>query len=246
MPVAVVTGASGGIGGAVARALAAAGWAVCVSYLADEAGAVRVARDCAELGALATPAACDVTDHTSVRQAFDRAGELGPIGALVNNAGVVAPQLGLIDMPPERVERVVRINLVGALLCAREAARRMSVRRGGDGGVIVNVSSAAARLGSPDEYVDYAASKGGIDTLTVGLAKELARDGIRVNAVRPGLIATGLHAANGDPGRLDRLAPTIPLGRPGQPGEVAAAIRWLCSDEASYVTGAVLDVAGGR
>jgi NAD(P)-dependent dehydrogenase (short-subunit alcohol dehydrogenase family) len=172
--------------------------------------------------------------------------ELGPIRALVNNAGIVAGKARVDELTSARVEHLFAVNVVGPLLCAREAVRRMSTRHGGRGGSIVNVSSAASRLGSPGEYVDYAATKGAIDTMTLGLAAEVADEGIRVNAVRPGLVATGIHASGGQPDRIARLSPLIPMRRPGEPPEIATAIVWLCSDQASYVTGALLDVSGGR
>ncbi len=171
---------------------------------------------------------------------------MGPVAALVNNAGIVAGPARVEEMTHDRLVAMFAVNVVGAFLCAGHAIRRMSTRHGAAGGVIVNVSSAAARLGSPGEYIDYAASKGAIDTMTIGLAKEVAADGIRVNAVRPGLIRTDIHASGGQPGRIERLATGIPMGRGGEPDEVAHAITWLCSPEASYVTGAILDVTGGR
>jgi NAD(P)-dependent dehydrogenase (short-subunit alcohol dehydrogenase family) len=189
----------------------------------------------------------DVSAEKDVLELFrecDRS--LGPLTALVNNAGIVARQSRLEAMDAERLQRMFAINVVGAFLCAREAVRRMSTRHGGKGGAIVNVSSAASRLGSPGEYVDYAASKGAVDTMTLGLAKELAADGIRVNAVRPGFVHTEIHASGGEPNRIERLRDAIPLKRGGEPEEVAHAILWLLSDEASYATGALLDVSGGR
>jgi NAD(P)-dependent dehydrogenase (short-subunit alcohol dehydrogenase family) len=189
----------------------------------------------------------DVSVEKDVLELFrecDRS--LGTLTALVNNAGIVAPQSRLETMDAERLQRMFAINVVGAFLCAREAVRRMSTRHGGKGGAIVNVSSAASRLGSPGEYVDYAASKGAIDTMTLGLSKELAADGIRVNAVRPGFVHTEIHASGGEPNRIERLRDAIPLKRGGEPEEVAHAILWLLSDEASYATGALLDVSGGR
>ncbi|KYF93247.1 sugar dehydrogenase, partial [Sorangium cellulosum] len=173
-------------------------------------------------------------------------GALGPVTALVNNAGVLDRQARLEDMTAARVQRILATNVVGSFLCAREAVRRMSTRRGGAGGAIVNVSSRASQLGSPGEYIDYAASKAAVDTLTIGLAREVAAEGIRVNAVRPGIIATDIHASGGDPGRVERLQASLPLGRAGTPEEVAHAILWLASSESSYCTGTIVDVAGGR
>jgi NAD(P)-dependent dehydrogenase (short-subunit alcohol dehydrogenase family) len=244
--VAIVTGGSRGIGAATARLLAEQGWDVCISYNSNADAAQRVVTDCIAKGAQAIAVQADVSVDTDVATLFKSAEELGTIGALVNNAGVVAPKFRVDEMTQERVERVLSVNVTGSLLCAAEAIRRMSTIHGGNGGVIVNVSSAAARMGSPGEYVDYAASKGAIDTMTVGLAKEVASEGIRVNAVRPGIIATEIHASNGDPGRAQRVGAATPMGRPGEPEEVAAAIAWLCSDAASYVTGSLLDVNGGR
>lgn len=238
----IVTGGGRGIGAATARLAAERGYAVCVNYLRNRDSAEKLAK---EIDGIAV--AGDVSLERDVLHLFeevDRA--LGRIGVLVNNAGVVALRSRVEDMAPARIERIFAVNVLGSFLCAREAVKRMAKRRGGSGGVIVNVSSAAARLGSPGDYVDYAASKAAIDTFTIGLAKEVAADGIRVNAVRPGVIHTEIHAASGDPARVARIAETAPLKRGGQPQEVARAILWLASDEASYTTGAILDVTGGR
>jgi NAD(P)-dependent dehydrogenase (short-subunit alcohol dehydrogenase family) len=211
---------------------------------ADAAG--QVVRQIVDAGGRASAVRADVSAEADVVRLFDEAERaLGPVRALVNNAGVLERQSSVVDMDAARLERVFSTNITGAFLCAREAVRRMSVRRGGKGGAIVNVSSGAARLGSPNEYVDYAASKGAIDTLTIGLAKEVADEGIRVNAVRPGFIYTEIHASGGEPGRVDRVKVRVPLQRGGQPEEVARAILWLLSDEASYTTGAFIDVTGG-
>jgi NAD(P)-dependent dehydrogenase (short-subunit alcohol dehydrogenase family) len=206
-----------------------------------------VAEECRSRGRRAIALRADLASEDDVVNLFTNVDEqLGLLSALVNCAGVVDQKARVDEYPPGRVERMFAINVAGPFLCAREAVRRMSTSHGGTGGAIVNVSSAAARLGSPGEYVDYAASKGAIDTMTIGLARETAQEGIRVNAVRPGLIDTTIHASGGQPDRIARLAPAIPMGRVGQPSEVASAIVWLCSDEASYVTGAILDVSGGR
>jgi NAD(P)-dependent dehydrogenase (short-subunit alcohol dehydrogenase family) len=243
----VVTGGSRGIGAATALLLASRGHPVCVSYVRDSEAADAVVRDCVAAGASALAVRADVSVEDDVVALFEVAQDrLGAIGGLVNNAGVVDRATRVEDMSAARIERMLAVNVTGAFLCAREAVRRMSTSRGGDGGAIVNVSSRAAVLGSPGEYVDYAASKAAVDTLTVGLAREVAGDGIRVNAVRPGLIDTEIHADSGDARRVDRLAPTVPLQRPGRPEEVAAAIAWLLGDEASYVTGSFVDVGGGR
>ena len=248
--VALVTGASRGIGAATARALASSGWDICLGYRLDAEAARSVAADCDGLGARTLAVAVDVADELSVAQLFAELDAHWPaadaLGALVNCAGIVAPPSRVEDMEALRVGRMLAVNVTGTLLCDGMAVRRMSSRHGGGGGVIVNVSSAASRLGSPGEYVDYAASKGAVDTLTIGLAKEVADEGIRVVAVRPGLIETEIHASGGQPDRLDRLRTQIPMQRVGQPDEVAATIVWLCSDAASYVTGAILDVSGGR
>jgi NAD(P)-dependent dehydrogenase (short-subunit alcohol dehydrogenase family) len=243
----VVTGGGRGIGAATARRLAGAGWNVLVTCRSDESAARAVAEDCARAGVWADAVAVDVAAEDRVEHLFaSLPEEAGALHGLVNNAGIVAPPSVVADMTAGRIRRVLDVNVVGVLLCAREAVRLMSTQRGGAGGAIVNVSSRAAVLGSPGEYVDYAASKAAVDAVTTGLAKEVADQGIRVNSVRLGLIDTELHARNGEPGRLGRLAPTVPVGRPGSPDEAAAALAWLLSDEASYTTGAHLDVSGGR
>jgi NAD(P)-dependent dehydrogenase (short-subunit alcohol dehydrogenase family) len=244
--VAVITGASRGIGAATAVLLAQRGWAVCVGYRTDADAAGRVVQECEKAGGVARAVPVDVGSPESVARFFVSADGLGPVRALVNNAGIVDGRARVDEMTAQRLQRMFTVNAVGPFLCAGEAVRRMSTRHGGAGGSIVNVSSAASRLGSPGQYVDYAASKGAIDTMTVGLAREVAQEGIRVNAVRPGLIATGIHASGGEPDRVQRLEHEIPMRRGGRPEEVAATIAWLCSTEASYVTGALLDVSGGR
>jgi len=243
----IVTGGGRGIGAAVCEAAAARGYAVCVNYRGSEDAAHRVVAGIEAGGGSAVAVAGDVSVEADVVALFDAAeDELGPVVALVNNAGILGLQTTLAELERGRFERVLAINVLGTFLCAREAVRRMSTARGGAGGAIVNVSSMAARLGAPNEYIDYAASKGAVDSLTTGLAKEVAREGIRVNAVRPGLIRTDIHASGGEPGRVARLQDTIPLGRGGEAKEVASTVLWLLSEEASYVTGTFIDVAGGR
>ena len=245
--VAIITGASRGIGAATAIMAGSRGYAVCVNYLRNAQAAREVVDAIAGTGGKAIAVAADVAVEDDVVRLFETVDrELGPVTALVNNAGILEPQMRVEAMDGARIRRVLDTNVVGPFLCAREAVKRMSTKRGGRGGAIVNVSSGAARLGSPDEYVDYAASKGAIDTMTIGLAKEVAAEGIRVNAVRPGLIVTDIHAAGGEPGRVARMRSSVPLQRGGMPEEVAAAILWLLSDEASFTTGAIIDVSGGR
>ncbi|MFP5399522.1 MAG: SDR family oxidoreductase [Gammaproteobacteria bacterium] len=243
----IVTGASRGIGAATARRAAAAGWDVVVNCVADTAAAERVAADVRAAGRRALVVRADVSTEPGVLALFDAADRgLGALRGLVNNAGVVDAAQRVDEMSEARLARMFTVNVVGPMLCAREAVRRMSTRHGGRGGAIVNVGSAAARLGSPNQYVDYAASKAAIDTFTKGLSLEVAAEGVRVNAVRPGIIDTGIHASGGEPDRVQRLAPQVPMRRAGSADEVAAAIVWLLGDDAGYVTGAVVDVAGGR
>jgi NAD(P)-dependent dehydrogenase (short-subunit alcohol dehydrogenase family) len=244
--VAVVTGASKGIGAATALVLAERGWDVVVGYQSDADGAAGVVAACEAAGRRALAVPGDMAVEADVVALFEAADGLGPLDVLVNNAGIAGEAKRVDELPLERIERMVAVNVVGPLLCSREAVRRLSTRHGGPGGTIVNVSSAAARTGGAGQYVDYAATKGALDSMTVGLAKEVGGEGIRVNGVRPGIIRTGIHAAFGQPDRADRVGATAPLGRPGEPEEVAAAIAWLCSEESSYVTGAILDVSGGR
>jgi NAD(P)-dependent dehydrogenase (short-subunit alcohol dehydrogenase family) len=247
--VALVTGGGRGIGAATARALAADGWDLCLGYRADADAARQVAAQCEAQGVRALAVEVDVADERAIGRLFgtlDGAWAPGRLGALVNCAGVVAPAARVEEMDAARLTRIFAVNVTGSFLCAGAAVRRMSTRQGGTGGVIVNVSSAASRLGSPGEYVDYAASKGAIDTMTIGLAKEVAEEGIRVVAVRPGVIDTTIHASGGQPDRAARVRTQIPMQRVGRPEEVASTIAWLCGDGATYVTGALLDVSGGR
>ncbi len=243
----LVTGGGRGIGAATALLAARRGYAVAVNYAHNSLAADEVVRTIRADGGTAIAVQADVGDEAQVLAMFEKIdARLGRLTALVNNAGVVDMRARVDEMSVARLERIFRINVIGSFVCAREAVRRMSTRHGGAGGAIVNVSSGAARLGSPDQYVDYAASKGAIDTFTIGLAKEVAAEGIRVNAVRPGLIDTDIHASGGMPERAAELAPTVPMQRTGSAEEIANAIVWLLSPEASYTTMALLDVTGGR
>lgn len=243
----LITGGSRGIGAATALLAAQRGYAVAVNYASNSLAADEVVRTIRAGGGTAMAVQADVGDEAQVLAMFEKVdAKLGRLTALVNNAGVVDVQARVEQMSVARLERMFRINVIGSFICAREAVRRMSTRHGGSGGAIVNISSGAARLGSPDQYVDYAASKGAIDTFTIGLAKEVAAEGIRVNAVRPGLIDTEIHASGGMPDRAFELAPTVPMQRTGSAEEIAGAILWLLSAEASYTTMALLDVTGGR
>jgi len=246
-PVVLITGASRGIGAATAVLAAERGYSVCVNYRHDADAARAVVDSIVACGRRAIAVQADVAEEAQVEHLFKQCDErLGVPRALVNNAGVLEQQMSLVTMTLPRLQRVFATNVFGTLLCAREAVRRMSTAHGGMGGAIVNVSSAAARIGAPGEYVDYAASKGAVDTFTLGLAKEVADQGIRVNAVRPGFIHTDIHARGGDAGRVARLRNSIPLGRGGEPIEVARAILWLLSPEAAYTSGTFIDVSGGR
>ncbi|MFM1908440.1 MAG: hypothetical protein RLZZ591_2117 [Pseudomonadota bacterium] len=246
-PVVLITGASRGIGAATALLAAQKGYAVAVNYAHNSLAADEVVRQIRATGGTAIAVQADVAVESQVMSMFDRVdAKLGGLNVLVNNAGVVDVACRVDAMDLARLKRMFDTNVLGAFVCAREAVRRLSTLHGGPGGSIINVSSAAARLGSAGQYVDYAASKGAIDSLTVGLAKEVAQEGIRVNAVRPGIIETDIHASGGQPDRARQMAPQVPMQRPGSAQEVAQAILWLMSDEASYTTGSVLDVTGGR
>jgi len=247
MSVLLITGASRGIGAATARLAAAEGYAVCVNYVGNRTAAEQVTRDIAAKGGKAIAVQADVGVESDVLRLFETCDrQLGRLAALVNNAGILEHHMRLDAMDVGRLQRVIATNVIGSFICAREAVRRMSTRQGGAGGGIVNVSSRASQFGSPGEYIDYAASKAAIDALTIGLAKEVAEEGIRVNGVRPGFIYTEMHASGGEPGRVDRLGPTLPIQRGGHAIEVARAVLWLLSEEASYSTGTFIDVAGGR
>jgi NAD(P)-dependent dehydrogenase (short-subunit alcohol dehydrogenase family) len=237
----LITGGGRGIGAATARLAAEQGYAVCFSYLRDAGSAQKLA---GEIGGKAVQG--DVASEADVLRLFEESDRLGALKVLVNNAGIVDRSSRVEAMSAARIERMLAVNVTGSFLCAREAVKRMSTRHGGKGGSIVNVSSMAAKLGSPGDYVDYAASKAAIDTMTIGLAKEVGAEGIRVNGVRPGVIRTEIHAVSGDPSRVERIGGAAPLGRPGEAEEVARTILWLASGEASYITGALLDVSGGR
>jgi NAD(P)-dependent dehydrogenase (short-subunit alcohol dehydrogenase family) len=247
MKTVLVTGGSRGIGAAVCRQAATAGYRVAVNFASNEDAARKVVTEIEASGGEAFPVRGDVGTEADVMAMFEAVDKrFGRLDALVNNAGVVDLVARVDEMSADRIERLLRINVLGSFLCAREAIKRMSTRYGGKGGVIVNMSSAAARLGGVGLYVDYAASKGAIDTMTIGLSREVAREGIRVNAIRPGMIETEIHADSGDPDRARKVAGTIPAGRPGTAEEIANAVAWLLSDQASYVVGAIIDVSGGR
>lgn len=243
--VAVVTGGDRGIGAAVVRAVAAAGWSVCLTYHSNEEAAAAVCEEVRAAGGVAEAVQADVAVEADVRAAFAAADDLGPVTALVANAGIVAPTARVDEMDAERIERLFAVNVLGPFLCCGEAVRRFSTRHGGPGGSIVLMSSSASRSGSPGDYVDYAACNGALDTLGVGLAKEVAGEGIRVNTVRPGVIDTDIHADSGRPDRVDDVGDSLPMGRAGRPDEVAAVVLWLLGDASSYVTGSILDVTGG-
>lgn len=243
----LITGGSRGVGAATARLAAAQGYDVALSFVSDESAALAVVAEVEAQGQRALAVRADSADPGQVAELFEAVDQaFGRLDVLVNNAAVLSPQSRLEDLGFERMQRIFTVNAIGPILCAQQAVRRMSYRHQGQGGSVVNISSAAARLGSPNEYVDYAASKGALETFTIGFAKEVAREGVRVNCVRPGHIYTEMHASGGEPGRVDRVKDTIPMGRGGQPEEVARAILWLASPEASFVTGTFLDVTGGK
>ncbi|WP_312680522.1 SDR family oxidoreductase [Stutzerimonas nitrititolerans] len=243
----LITGASRGIGAATARLAAAEGYALCLNFHHRADAAQQLLEELKSTGTQAIAAAADVADETQVARLFATIDEqFGRLDVLVNNAGMLERQMRLDEMDAARLMRVFAVNVTGSFLCAREAVKRMSTRYGGKGGSIVNVSSIAAKLGAPNEYIDYAAAKGAIDSMTLGLAKEVAAEGIRVNAVRPGVIRTEIHASGGEPGRVERVKASVPMGRGGEAEEVAEAILWLAGEKASYTSGALLDVSGGR
>ena len=244
--VVIVTGGSRGIGRATALAAAKRGFRVVVGYASNKAAADDVVATIEQSNGKAIAVKCDVGDEQDILALFEAADAFGTLGALVNNAGIVGPSIRVDEMSAERIARMMAVNVTGSILCAREAVKRLSTKHGGQGGVIVNLSSVAAKLGSPNTYVDYAASKGAIDSFTIGLGYEVANEGIRVDAIRPGLIDTDIHASGGEPDRAHRLAGNVPMKRVGTADEIANAIVWLLSDEASYVTSAILDVSGGR
>lgn len=247
VPLILITGGSRGIGAATARLAAAQGYDVAISFVSNQAAAHAIAADVRGAGRRSLAVRADSADPDQVAQLFaaiDR--EFGRIDVLVNNAAVLAQQSRLEDLGFERMQRIFAINAIGPILCAQQAVKRMSYRHNGRGGSVVNISSASARLGSPGEYVDYAASKGALETFTTGFAKEVAREGIRVNCIRPGHIYTEMHASGGEPGRVDRVKDSIPMGRGGHAEEVARAILWLAGADASFVTGTFLDVTGGK
>jgi len=242
----VVTGGSRGIGAATCRLAAERGYAVVVNYAGNVEAAEQVCHDIHALGGVAVAVRGDVASPEDVEHLFRAADRLGTLAGLVNNAGIVGQTARVDEMDADRINRILAVNVTGSFLCAIAAIKRLSTKHGGKGGAIVNLTSAASKLGSPGVYVDYAAAKGAIDTFTIGLALEVAAEGIRVNSVRPGIIETDIHASGGDPGRAARMAPTLPMGRTGSAEEVAKAILWLLSDEASYTTGTTISVTGGR
>ncbi|WP_312257157.1 SDR family oxidoreductase [Stutzerimonas nitrititolerans] len=243
----LITGASRGIGAATARLAAAEGYALCLNFHHRADAAQQLLEELKSTGTQAIAVAADVADEIQVARLFATIDEqFGRLDVLVNNAGMLERQMRLDEMDAARLMRVFAVNVTGSFLCAREAVKRMSTRYGGKGGSIVNVSSIAAKLGAPNEYIDYAAAKGAIDSMTLGLAKEVAAEGIRVNAVRPGVIRTEIHASGGEPGRIERVKASVPMGRGGEAEEVAEAILWLAGEKASYTSGALLDVSGGR
>jgi NAD(P)-dependent dehydrogenase (short-subunit alcohol dehydrogenase family) len=244
--VVIITGGSRGIGRATALAAATRGFRVCIGYASNEAAAKQVVGAIEAKNGKAIAVKCDVAEESDILAMFAAADKFGTLGALVNNAGIIGPSMRVEEMSVARIQRMMAVNVTGSIMCAREAVKRMSTRNGGKGGVIVNLSSVAAKLGSPNTYVDYAASKGAIDSFTVGLGHEVADEGIRVAAIRPGLIDTEIHASGGEPDRAHRLAGNVPMKRVGTAEEIANAIVWLMSDDASYVTSAILDVSGGR
>lgn len=244
--VVIVTGSSRGIGRACALLAAERGYDVVVNYTANAAAAQEVVAGINARGAQAIAVKGDIAEEADILGLFAAAHRLGPLVGLINNAGVVSLSGRVETYTADRLHRLLNINVVGTILCSREAVKRMSTKHGGKGGAIVNISSVAAVLGSPNEYVDYAASKGAVDSFTIGLAKEVATEGVRVNAVRPGMITTDIHEASGDPGRVERIRPTIPMQRIGEPHEIATAALWLLSEEASYCTGTFITVSGGR
>lgn len=247
VPLILITGGSRGVGAATARLAAAQGYDVAISFVSNDTAAKAVVNDVEAIGRRALAVRADSADPAQVAQLFAEIDKkFGRIDVLVNNAAIIAQQSSLEDLDFRRMQRIFAVNSIGPILCAQQAARRMSYRHNGPGGAVVNISSSSARLGSPNEYVDYAASKGALEAFTTGFAKEVARDGIRVNCVRPGHIYTEMHASGGEPGRVDRVKDSVPMGRGGQPEEVARAILWLASAEASFVTGTFLDVTGGK
>lgn len=246
-PVMLITGASRGIGRAVALQAASAGYNLCLSYHSNREAAETLLQAVSERGAEAILARADIGTEADILSMFNALdARFGTLQCLVNNAGILGVSTKLVNFDRQRIERTMQVNVTGTILCAREAVRRMSTLSGGTGGTIINVSSRAACLGSPNEYIDYAASKGAIDSLTIGLSREVGAEGIRVNAVRPGLIKTDIHESSGDPGRVERLVAGVPMSRSGEPEEVANSILWLASEQSEYVTGSFIEVSGGR